>query len=149
MSGELKNMFIMLVLFSMVAIGMTTFFDDIMGEYSVAVPAELTRIGEYSENVVQHGVISNITEIKQTAEQGTSGTAPEEFNIITGSYYFIYSIGSTLWLIFNALTLFTGLTAELAAALPGFPSWAALGFVGIVSIIILFRIIGVFMKKDV
>lgn len=138
--GEVKNILIMLMVFSSIIIAVVSFSGELFDNYGTATTSNLAIINKSVE--IQNLTTNLQSQISDKAVQGGILTIFLE----VGSGVF-----TAIQLLFNVPGIVAALMASMTESVTGglIPGWFGVLVSGIVSLIILFKIVSAVMKHDI
>ena len=131
--GGIRTLVLSLLLFSGIALGMSSFLGSLSSEYSIANVNNLNSMS----------VIDNIT---KTAENMESQLSQNMNPIELGYFIAIGAPLTALQMIFSTMVLFFTLISDLISSIVGFPSWLGTIITTSIVVFIIYEIISLVFR---
>lgn len=147
--AEIRQLMIGLLIFSGVVIGMAQFYGDVTSDANLQAygynSTQITAINpqDLSSKNVTNQITSTTTQVKETLEEEKTGLSGVDL-----AWGYINSALNVVALPLTAMALFTNLITD-AVGLLGIPPFITSIVLGIIVIIIVFEIMGAFLKWKV
>lgn len=147
--AEIRQIFIALLVFSGVALSLTTFYGDMINPTYLAAygynDAQITGILGSNTNISRLSVISNVTLKATKLKESVEEVNPTGLTVTDVAWGYINAAMNAVTLPLTALSLFQNMIED-ASSLLGLPAYITSIIIGILVIIVLFEIISSFMK---
>ena len=141
MAASLKNLLIMVVIGSMVAVGLFSFITGLGDYYGVTMDDENTEFLQNFSNILNSSYSDAQDIQKQIAEEGSiSG--------LTGAWMVSQAVVSVIKLPFTVVIPALGMVMRLTSSTLGIPIWFTTGMLSIAILIISFLIVQALFRKD-